>query len=615
MKPPFSFVQLVHDFISNPSSEDDFLKIFPSLVETYFNGELFPSVEDDVPQPVSSIETYDTDSSIEILAEEEIPIDISSDEDVIEVIEQRPPSLPPPSSPLPLSPSPQYTPCRTLTLNDVRGLSSIMRTRSSLFVPTELQQAVLTHMRYVREEQDYSVGLLVLATALGKTIISILDLDYELEFIEISLNSRINCEYPLVNWTQNRQSNLIGRAKFRVLYLVHSVVILQSALAKFQRHFKSKFVKFSDENFAVVTSDSSVRTDISTIEQSVFVFCLWQSLSSIPPSFLQSITHLIVDEVHHVVAPTFLGALQNIRSNCQNLVYELGLTATLTHRDDPNGNILREIFRNNIYAELSWVAAIELNVFPKVEYFEFIPGIVNEKVVYRNIIQPLKSVDFVDANSDRRHVIFERFLINLKNSLKILNLAFPQSVRAKISPKFIVNVIRKFQNNRISQNLEPRSKCLLFVRNIQECDLIANMLNNYNLPAFPLHSKSTVPLNIVLNNFNSGRIKYLVTVGMVLEGFDLPSVDCLILARLTQSEIVFTQMLGRGLRKSSENDCLSVLDLTLSLRRRWARLEEEISRESLVSQAVSFWDVDTIGVRGSKRGGTSRSTGNVINLD
>ena len=48
---------------------------------------------------------------------------------------------------------------------------------------------------------------------------------------------------------------------------------------------------------------------------------------------------------------------------------------------------------------------------------------------------------------------------------------------------------------------------------------------------------------------------------MVLtEGFDLPDIQCLILARPTKQMGLYRQMLGRGLRPAEGKQCLTVLD-------------------------------------------------------
>lgn len=66
----------------------------------------------------------------------------------------------------------------------------------------------------------------------------------------------------------------------------------------------------------------------------------------------------------------------------------------------------------------------------------------------------------------------------------------------------------------------------------------------------------------VLKDFKSGKIKVLCNVGILTTGFDFQPIDCIAYARPTKSKILFTQILGRGLRLSPETnkeDCL-VLD-------------------------------------------------------
>jgi len=58
------------------------------------------------------------------------------------------------------------------------------------------------------------------------------------------------------------------------------------------------------------------------------------------------------------------------------------------------------------------------------------------------------------------------------------------------------------------------------------------------------------------NEFNAGRIKVVVNVGVLTTGVDW-DVRCIILARPTKSEILFVQIIGRGLRAApGKTDCL-----------------------------------------------------------
>ncbi|KAJ1492888.1 hypothetical protein T484DRAFT_1770143 [Baffinella frigidus] len=94
----------------------------------------------------------------------------------------------------------------------------------------------------------------------------------------------------------------------------------------------------------------------------------------------------------------------------------------------------------------------------------------------------------------------------------------------------------------------------------------------------------------------------LITVMMLNEGWDCPGVDLVVLARTTESEIVFAQQMGRGLRKDAGDPLkeLSILDLALNLRRRWKRLSNELRWKRLSDELPdaevkdmlsSFWMV------------------------
>lgn len=71
-----------------------------------------------------------------------------------------------------------------------------------------------------------------------------------------------------------------------------------------------------------------MRSDVETIKADTrFIFCLFQSLHALPEWLVRKTTILVIDEVHHVLAPTYLEKL----SLFDNLKLKLGLTATLTH--------------------------------------------------------------------------------------------------------------------------------------------------------------------------------------------------------------------------------------------------------------------------------------------
>jgi hypothetical protein len=65
--------------------------------------------------------------------------------------------------------------------------------------------------------------------------------------------------------------------------------------------------------------------------------------------------------------------------------------------------------------------------------------------------------------------------------------------------------------------------------------------------------------NDIVRDFESGKVKVICNVGVLTTGFDA-DVRCIILARPTKSEILYVQMIGRGLRTANGKDHCLVLD-------------------------------------------------------
>ncbi len=66
----------------------------------------------------------------------------------------------------------------------------------------------------------------------------------------------------------------------------------------------------------------------------------------------------------------------------------------------------------------------------------------------------------------------------------------------------------------------------------------------------------------ILDRLRAGRLRLIANYGVLTEGFDAPNVTCVLMARPTKSEPLYTQMVGRGLRLwPGKDDCL-VLDVT-----------------------------------------------------
>lgn len=69
----------------------------------------------------------------------------------------------------------------------------------------------------------------------------------------------------------------------------------------------------------------------------------------------------------------------------------------------------------------------------------------------------------------------------------------------------------------------------------------------------------------ILDDFRNGRFPVLVNCGVFTEGTDIPNIDCVVLARPTQSRNLLVQMIGRGMRLHPGKENCHIIDMVSSL--------------------------------------------------
>lgn len=68
-----------------------------------------------------------------------------------------------------------------------------------------------------------------------------------------------------------------------------------------------------------------------------------------------------------------------------------------------------------------------------------------------------------------------------------------------------------------------------------------------------------------LDSFKSGEFPVLLNCGVFTEGTDIPNIDCILLARPTKSRNLLVQMIGRGMRLHHDKNNCHVIDMVSSL--------------------------------------------------
>lgn len=107
-----------------------------------------------------------------------------------------------------------------------------------------------------------------------------------------------------------------------------------------------------------------------------------------------------------------------------------------------------------------------------------------------------------------------------------------------------------------------RRKTLIFVVSVAQAEAVALELRQRGHAVASLSGETDVgERRSILRKLQSGELQCVVNCMVLTEGFDEPSVDCVMLARPTQSKPLMIQQVGRGLRLFPNKTSCLVIDM------------------------------------------------------
>lgn len=117
-----------------------------------------------------------------------------------------------------------------------------------------------------------------------------------------------------------------------------------------------------------------------------------------------------------------------------------------------------------------------------------------------------------------------------------------------------VNSYRHYCNGR---------RCLVFCVDKNHTQRMANTFINAGINCGVILGDTPIDVRKdILQKFSSGELKVVANCMVLTEGYDLPLLSSVIMARPTQSGLLYTQCIGRGTRIHPEKPDLIVIDLT-----------------------------------------------------
>ena len=129
-------------------------------------------------------------------------------------------------------------------------------------------------------------------------------------------------------------------------------------------------------------------------------------------------------------------------------------------------------------------------------------------------------------------------------------------------------------------------KTVVFLPLVHISQKFTDILNTYGLRAAEVNGNSADRAEI-LRDFENGRYDVLCNSMLLTEGWDCPSVDCVVVLRPTKARSLYQQMVGRGMRLHPGKDHLLLLDfLWLSERHDLCRPSALVSKDTDIAQKI-----------------------------
>lgn len=286
----------------------------------------------------------------------------------------------------------------------------------------------------------------------------------------------------------------------RILYVAHTHEILDVAISEFEAIFGRTHVTKHINSRTLSTPN---RVNITTIQ------LLQKNMSSLPAC---KYDYLIMDEFHHAAARSYRQLIDNVKYR-----FLLGLTATPFRADRQD---ILALCNQNLLVNFELRTGIEMGILAPYHYFG--------------------CFDDVDYS-----------MIRMKwNGYDIRDLE-----KALIIPERDAAIIDKWKEHALEK------PTIAFCCSHRHAQRIAKSFRDNGITAeVYLSSTRKSKRDKLIQMLQSGDLRILCTVDVINEGADFPFLECLLFLRPTESQRIFYQQLGRGLRRYVGKSHCTVID-------------------------------------------------------
>lgn len=355
-----------------------------------------------------------------------------------------------------------------------------------------------------------------------------------------------------------------------IFWIAHTNVLLDQALGTFENvwsHLGNKPVSI----FKVFGGKDI--TELTSSESSGIVFCNISSLINLKKNKLElfdnlsSRTHLVIfDEAHKVLASETSYVINSFMLKKDGYVNKalIGLTATPGRNifdEDDNYRLAQFFERRIIQIDINTIDKFSKNDFEYVNQADRDSKIVKYFQDRKILSRFRREILDYNFNQEFESLLLDR--IRIKQKFDDYNSA--------LLDLFAINLDRNVSIvNRLIELDRECTPTIFFACSVEHGKLVHSILKAKGVKTSQVYAEtSKQKRDSEINDFKKGYTKILINVSVLTTGFDSTNIRCVFIARPTKSIVLYSQMIGRGLRgpkMGGNEDCL-LIDMKDNLER------------------------------------------------
>jgi DNA repair protein RadD len=227
---------------------------------------------------------------------------------------------------------------------------------------------------------------------------------------------------------------------------------------------------------------------------------------------------IVVDEAHKAVAPTYKAAIQRLTGMNTSVI---GLTATPGRA---------EIEETEEMAEFFFESKVNIQTSTGISEIEMLK---QRKVLAQIDYIPIQSPLDIELTTSQKRSLEKTF-------------DFPKGFLNTVASSNVRNI--EIMKKLILSCREGR-RILFFGCTVKHSRFIMSLLTYFGIKAAHVDGGTAKHRReYVIEAFKNGEVQVLCNYGVLTTGFDAPNTDEVFIARPTNSVVLYSQMIGRGLR-------------------------------------------------------------------